>query len=66
MLTEEQLEGKGVTALGARRRMMKMFEVARKKMGMEMEGDGEEVSPSMDVPAAKTPSPAAPTVALRA
>ncbi|KAL1698171.1 hypothetical protein EV121DRAFT_168491, partial [Schizophyllum commune] len=27
MLTEEQLEAKGVTALGARRRMMKMFEV---------------------------------------
>ncbi|KAL1668236.1 hypothetical protein GGF50DRAFT_111458 [Schizophyllum commune] len=68
MLTEEQLEAKGVTALGARRRMMKMFEVARKKMGMEEGGSGSEgeVEPSMDVSSSKTPSPAAPTVALRA
>ncbi|KAF9453153.1 hypothetical protein P691DRAFT_720318 [Macrolepiota fuliginosa MF-IS2] len=35
MLDEAQLEGKGVAALGARRKMLKTFEVVRKKMGME-------------------------------
>jgi len=35
VLDEAQLEGKGVAALGARRKMLKTFEVVRKKMGME-------------------------------
>jgi hypothetical protein len=29
------LEAKGVSALGARRKMLKTFEVVRKKMGIE-------------------------------
>ncbi len=35
VMDEAQLEGKGVAALGARRKMLKTFEVVRKKMGME-------------------------------
>jgi len=38
MMDEAQLEAKGVAALGARRKMMKTFEVVRKKMGMEGAG----------------------------
>lgn len=34
-LDEAQLEAKGVAALGARRKMLKTFELVRKKMGME-------------------------------
>jgi hypothetical protein len=36
VLDEGQLEAKGVSALGARRKMLKTFEVVRKKMGIEM------------------------------
>lgn len=35
IMDEAQLEGKGVAALGARRKMMKTFELVRKKMGIE-------------------------------
>jgi len=35
MMDEAALEAKGVAALGARRKMMKTFEVVRKKMGIE-------------------------------
>jgi hypothetical protein len=35
IMDEAQLEAKGVAALGARRKMMKTFEVVRKKMGIE-------------------------------
>ncbi|KAF8631021.1 hypothetical protein AX15_002632 [Amanita polypyramis BW_CC] len=34
-LDEAQLEAKGVAALGARRKMLKTFEIVRKKMGIE-------------------------------
>jgi len=36
VLDEAQLEAKGVAALGARRKMLKTFEIVRKKMGVEM------------------------------
>lgn len=35
VLDEPALEGKGVAALGARRKMLKTFEIVRKKMGIE-------------------------------
>lgn len=35
MMDEAALEGKGVAALGARRKMLKTFEIVRKKMGLE-------------------------------
>jgi hypothetical protein len=35
LMDEAQLEAKGVAALGARRKMLKTFEVVRKKMGIE-------------------------------
>jgi hypothetical protein len=35
VLDEAQLEAKGVAALGARRKMLKTFELVRKKMGIE-------------------------------
>lgn len=35
ILDEAQLEAKGVAALGARRKMLKTFEVVRRKMGMD-------------------------------
>ena len=35
MMDEAALEAKGVSALGARRKMLKTFEVVRKKMGMD-------------------------------
>jgi len=35
VLDEAALEAKGVAALGARRKMLKTFELVRKKMGME-------------------------------
>jgi len=38
MMDEAALEAKGVAALGARRKMLKTFEVVRKKMGMDAPG----------------------------
>ncbi|KAI0783417.1 hypothetical protein C8Q75DRAFT_884727 [Abortiporus biennis] len=38
ILDEAALEAKGVAALGARRKMLKTFEIVRKKMGMENAG----------------------------
>ncbi|KAJ7083003.1 hypothetical protein C8R44DRAFT_652456 [Mycena epipterygia] len=35
VMDEAALEGKGVAALGARRKMLKTFEIVRKKMGIE-------------------------------
>ncbi|KAJ7644474.1 hypothetical protein FB45DRAFT_736333 [Roridomyces roridus] len=35
IMDEAALEGKGVAALGARRKMLKTFEIVRKKMGIE-------------------------------
>ncbi|KAF8817118.1 hypothetical protein BYT27DRAFT_7075621 [Phlegmacium glaucopus] len=35
MMDEAALEAKGVSALGARRKMLKTFEIVRKKMGMD-------------------------------
>jgi hypothetical protein len=35
VLDEPALESKGVAALGARRKMLKTFEIVRKKMGLE-------------------------------
>ncbi|EEB87778.1 hypothetical protein MPER_14731 [Moniliophthora perniciosa FA553] len=34
VLNEDELESKGVAALGARRKMVKTFELVRKRMGM--------------------------------
>lgn len=41
MLDDAGLEAKGVAALGARRKMLKTFEVVRKKMGIETDGSME-------------------------
>lgn len=41
ILSEEDLEKRGVAALGARRRLLKTFEVARKEMNMETDEDRE-------------------------
>ncbi|GLB38180.1 putative sterile alpha motif containing protein [Lyophyllum shimeji] len=49
MMDEAALEAKGVAALGARRKMLKTFELVRKKMGMEPEG------PPSSVPSASAP-----------
>jgi NaMN:DMB phosphoribosyltransferase len=35
VMDEAQLEAKGVSALGARRKMLKTFETVRKKMGID-------------------------------
>jgi hypothetical protein len=35
LMDEAQLEAKGVAALGARRKMLKTFEVVRKKLRIE-------------------------------
>jgi len=40
VLDEAQLEEMGVAALGARRKMLKTFEVVRRKMGLSEEGGG--------------------------
>lgn len=45
MMDEAALEAKGVAALGARRKMLKTFEVVRKKMGI----DGPLSSPSLSL-----------------
>ncbi len=39
IMDEKALEDKGVTALGARRKMLKTFEAVRNKMGMNMPGE---------------------------
>jgi len=51
MLDEAQLEAKGVAALGARRKMLKTFELVRKKMGIE---GGPPSSPAIAAPALKS------------
>lgn len=40
LLDEKGLEGMGVNALGARRKLLKVFETVRGKMGMALPGDG--------------------------
>ena len=47
VMDDKALEDKGVAALGARRKMLKTFELVRKKYGIKM--DGEE-SPGSGVP----------------
>jgi len=54
-LNEEQLEKKGVVALGARRRMIKTFENVKRKMGIEF-------TPTIPVTAGIEPSSTLPTV----
>ena len=41
LMDDKQLEDKGVAALGARRKMLKTFELVRKKYGIKMEGEDE-------------------------
>ncbi|KAF8904044.1 hypothetical protein CPB84DRAFT_1773231 [Gymnopilus junonius] len=55
MMDEAALEAKGVAALGARRKMLKTFELVRKKMGIE----GGPPAPSTPVPGSAVPSSAA-------
>jgi len=45
-LDEAQLEAKGVAALGARRKMLKTFEVVRKKMNIEFPAGATTSSPA--------------------
>ncbi|KZT28766.1 hypothetical protein NEOLEDRAFT_1058103 [Neolentinus lepideus HHB14362 ss-1] len=40
VMTEDDLEKKGVAALGARRKMLKTFEIVRKKMGIDSPVEG--------------------------
>ncbi len=40
-MDDKQLEDKGVAALGARRKMLKTFELVRKKYGIKMDGEDE-------------------------
>jgi len=54
-LNDEQLEKKGVVALGARRRMIKTFENVKRKMGIEF-------TPTIPVTAGIEPSSTLPTV----
>ncbi|KAJ3842382.1 hypothetical protein F5878DRAFT_400149 [Lentinula raphanica] len=54
-LNEEQLEKRGVVALGARRRMIKTFENVKRKMGIEF-------TPTIPVTAGVEPIPSLPTV----
>ncbi|EST04916.1 Sterile alpha motif, type 2 [Kalmanozyma brasiliensis GHG001] len=41
LMDDKQLEDKGVAALGARRKMLKTFELVRKKYGIKMDGEDE-------------------------
>ncbi|SPO26829.1 probable Protein VTS1 [Ustilago trichophora] len=41
VMDDKKLEDKGVAALGARRKMLKTFELVRKKYGIKMEGEDE-------------------------
>ncbi|SJX63593.1 uncharacterized protein SRS1_14346 [Sporisorium reilianum f. sp. reilianum] len=41
VMDDKQLEDKGVAALGARRKMLKTFELVRKKYGIKMDGEDE-------------------------
>ncbi|KAJ3787296.1 hypothetical protein GGU10DRAFT_309389 [Lentinula aff. detonsa] len=54
-LNEDQLEKKGVVALGARRRMIKTFENVKRKMGIEF-------TPTIPVTAGVEPSSSLPTM----
>lgn len=41
LMDDKKLEEKGVAALGARRKMLKTFELVRKKYGIKMDGENE-------------------------
>ena len=41
VMDDKALEDKGVAALGARRKMLKTFELVRKKYGIKMDGEDE-------------------------
>ncbi|KAJ9477853.1 RNA-binding protein VTS1 [Pseudozyma hubeiensis] len=51
VMDDKQLEDKGVAALGARRKMLKTFELVRKKYGIKMDGEEE---PGSGVPGSQT------------
>ncbi|EAU85997.2 VTS1 [Coprinopsis cinerea okayama7 len=53
VMDEAQLEAKGVAALGARRKMLKTFEMVRKKMGIE--GGPPPSAPPSAAPSVKSP-----------
>ena len=60
MMDEAALEAKGVAALGARRKMLKTFEIVRKKMGMDATaGASNAASGSAAGSASSTPAPSA-------
>ncbi|BGP24636.1 Flap-structured DNA-binding and RNA-binding protein [Rhodotorula toruloides] len=48
LLGDKDLEDKGVSALGARRKLLKVFETVRGKTGMALPGDGAEASSPID------------------
>lgn len=57
-LSDADLEAKGIAALGARRRLVRTFEIARKRMGLD---DDDNVTPTSTVstkPPTKLPEPA--------
>jgi len=57
VMDEAALEAQGVAALGARRKMLKTFEVVRKKMGID--DPTAPPPPGTPAPAPPTSSPAA-------
>ncbi|BGO94133.1 Flap-structured DNA-binding and RNA-binding protein [Rhodotorula toruloides] len=58
LLGDKDLEDKGVSALGARRKLLKVFETVRGKTGMALPGDGAEASSPID--SVKDDAPASP------
>ncbi|PRQ69848.1 hypothetical protein AAT19DRAFT_11869 [Rhodotorula toruloides] len=58
LLGDKDLEDKGVSALGARRKLLKVFETVRGKTGMALPGDGAEASSPID--SAKDEAPTSP------
>ncbi|KAI5474949.1 hypothetical protein MNV49_002166 [Pseudohyphozyma bogoriensis] len=63
MLDDAGLEAKGVSALGARRKLLKVFETVRGKMGMALPGDGaassaSTLAPPTDAGSTRSTSPA--------
>jgi len=45
VLDDESLEKRGITTLGARRRLMRTFDIVKKKMGMEGESESSVITP---------------------
>jgi hypothetical protein len=57
MMDEAALEKKGVAALGARRKMLKTFEVVRQKMGIDPPSSATMLSPAEDNDEASSVTP---------